>query len=115
MIARTTSTATPIRASRLSTFFGPRSRPIGDGTLKVLLLFGLFLLLLIAALVGKSMIAGKKAVTVMVEGVAQHYPLKPFSSANVYDARQNKVATIKRGLFGVKLLDKAPDTAVRLK
>jgi len=101
--ASTSSTVLPI-VLRISYPLGP-----------VLLLFGLFLLLLIAALVGKSMIAGKKAVTVTVEGVAQHYPLKPFSSANVYDAQQNKVATIKRGLFGVKLLDKAPDTAVRLK
>lgn len=101
--ASTSSTVLPI-VLRISYPLGP-----------VLLLFGLFLMLLIAALVGKSMIAGKKAVTVMVEGVAQHYPLKPFSSANVYDAQQNKVATIKRGLFGVKLLDKAPDTAVRLK
>ena len=41
--------------------------------------------------------------------------LSPAELANVYDAQQNKVATIKRGLFGVKLLDKAPDTAVRLK
>ena len=51
----------------------------------------------------------------MVEGIAQQYPLKPFSSASVYDARQNKVATVKRGLFGATLEKLAPDVAVRLK
>lgn len=87
------------------------SYPLGP----VLILFALFVLLLIAALVAKSMIGGKKPVTVMVEGIAQHYPLKPFSSASVYDAQQNKVATLKRGLFGARLEDQVPDTAVRLK
>ncbi|VVO15162.1 hypothetical protein [Pseudomonas fluorescens] len=87
------------------------SYPLGP----VLVLFGLFVLLLAAALVGKSMIGGKKPITVMVEGIAQNYPLKPFSSASVYDAQQNKVATLKRGLFGAKLENLAPDIAVRLK
>lgn len=87
------------------------SYPLGP----VLLLFGLFVLLLAGLLLAKALIAGKKSFTVIVEGLAQNYPLKPFSSASVYDAQQNKVATLKRGLFGAKLENKSPDIAVRLK
>lgn len=81
----------------------------------VLLLLGLFVLLLIGLLVLFAMLGGKKSFTVAVEGLTQQYPLKPFSSVGVYDARQNKVATLKRGLFGAQLIDRAPDIAVRLK
>lgn len=87
------------------------SYPLGP----VLLLLALFVLALLGLLLAKSLIGGKKPVTVMVEGIAQQYPLKPFSSASVYDARQNKVATVKRGLFGATLEKLAPDVAVRLK
>jgi hypothetical protein len=71
--------------------------------------------LLIAAGVGLAMLGGKKTVNVVVEGLTQPYPLKAFSSVGVYDAAQNKVATLKRGLFGARLENIAPDTAIRLK
>ncbi|PWB29730.1 hypothetical protein DCO48_21800 [Pseudomonas sp. SDI] len=87
------------------------SYPLGP----VLLLLALFILALIGLLLAKSLIAGKKPVTVMVEGVAQQIPLKPFSSAAVYDDRQNKVATVKRSLFGTSLEKLSADVAVRLK
>lgn len=80
-----------------------------------LILLGLFVLLLIAAGVGLAMLGGKKTVNVVVEGLTQPYPLKAFSSVGVYDAAQNKVATLKRGLFGARLENIAPDTAIRLK
>lgn len=83
--------------------------------LPVLLLLGLFVLLLIGALVLLAMAGGKKTFTVAVEGIAQPYPLKPFSSVSVYDAQQNRVATLKRGLFGARIEEQAPDVAVRLK
>lgn len=87
------------------------SYPLGP----VLMLLGLFVLLLIGALLAALLIAGKKTLTVIVEGVPQSYPLKPFSSAGVYDSNQNRVATLKRGLFGARLENIQPDTAVRLK
>ena len=87
------------------------SYPLGP----VLMLLGLFVLLLIGALLAALLIAGKKTLTVIVEGVPQSYPLKPFSKAGVYDAQQNKVATLKRGLFGARLENIEPNIAVRLK
>ena len=87
------------------------SYPLGP----VMVLLGLFILLLIGAVLAALLIAGKKTLTVIVEGVPQTYPLKPFSSANVYDSQQNKIATLKRGLFGARLENIEPDTAVRLK
>lgn len=87
------------------------SYPLGP----VLLLLGLFVALLIGLLLLLAMLGGKKTFTVAVEGMTQPYPLKPFASVGVYDARQNKVATLKRGLFGARLQDQAPDIAVRLK
>lgn len=87
------------------------SYPLGP----VLLLLGLLIALLIGLAVLAAMMAGKKTFTVAVEGLSQPYPLKPFSSVGVYDAAQNRVGTLKRGLFAARLQDVAPDTAVRLK
>ncbi|WP_462401578.1 hypothetical protein [Pseudomonas sp. Marseille-QA0332] len=81
----------------------------------VMLLLGLLILVLLGALLAFAVLAGKKPVTVLVEGVAHTYPLKPFTRATVYDDRQNKVATVRRGLFGPSLEKLAGDVAVRLK
>lgn len=81
----------------------------------VLSLLALLVVALIGALLAVTLLAGKKPVTVLVEGVARQIPLKPFASASVYDERQNKVATVKRGLFGPSLEKLSGDVAVRLK
>lgn len=85
--------------------------PIGP----VMILLGLLVLALIGGLLAVMLLAGKKSVTVLIEGVARQYPLKPFASASVYDDSQNKVATVRRGLFGARLEKLSGDVAVRLK
>lgn len=77
--------------------------------------YGGGLLALLGLVLGLALLAGARTCTVLLDGEAQQFRLKPFASAIVADSHGEHVATIKRGLTGTHLAWVRPDTPIRLK
>lgn len=79
------------------------------------LVYGGGLLLLLGGVLAAALLAGARSCTVLLDGQPQQLRLKPFASATVMDTHGEHVATVKRGLTGVRLAWVRADTPIRIK